>query len=346
MTSWKITGRVLSRFVFGCLQFLRFGWLELVSCLFPACLFAGLAISKYVDLPIARYDALLLYCLGLTLLFWVVGLETWREVAVIFAFHLIGLGLELFKVQIGSWQYPGDAVTKFAGVPLFAGFMYAAVGSYLCQAWRRFDLRVSGYRPVLTTILAVLIYTNFFTHHWLPDLRIPIALGLLIALRRTWVFYTVGVRRHRMPLAVAFGLIGFFLWIAENFGTFLDAWNYPDQVSVWHLVHPAKFGAWALLVSMSFVLVASIKSLEGRLYHRGTPATVATPQATTITPADLGAAERATRSPAEGAAESAPGSPAESAAETTAERAAKSSAETATVAETSPQHDGANRSGQ
>jgi hypothetical protein len=39
-------------------------------------------------------------------------------------------------------------------------------------------------------------------------------------------------------------------------------------------VHPAKFGAWSLLVSMSFVLVASVKSMEGRLYHRGTSATV------------------------------------------------------------------------
>jgi uncharacterized membrane protein YoaT (DUF817 family) len=87
-----------------------------------------------------------------------------------------------------------------------------------------------------------------------------------------------------MPLAVSFALIGFFLWIAENAGTFLDAWNYPDQVDVWRLVHPAKFGAWALLVSMSFVLVASVKSLEGRLYHRGTLAAVATPKATEISP--------------------------------------------------------------
>jgi hypothetical protein len=50
------------------------------------------------------------------------------------------------------------------------------------------------------------------------------------------------------------------------------------------LVHPAKFGAWALLVSMSFVLVASVKLLEGRLYHRGTLATVATPTATELGP--------------------------------------------------------------
>ncbi|MEV6416700.1 DUF817 domain-containing protein [Kribbella sp. NPDC051718] len=284
MTSWRKLAPNRSRIVFACSQFLRFGWTELVSCLFAAALFAGLALSKYVDLPIARYDALLVYSILLTFGFWLAGLETWREVAVIFGFHLVGLGLELFKVQIGSWQYPGDAVTKVAGVPLFAGFMYAAVGSYICQAWRRFDLRVSGYRPVLTTVLAVLIYANFFTHHWIVDLRIPIALALMLVLRRTWVFYTVGTRRYRMPLALGFALIGFFLWIAENFGTFLDAWNYPDQVNVWHLVHPAKFGAWALLVSMSFVLVASVKSLEGRLYHRGTLATVATPKATEISP--------------------------------------------------------------
>src|SRR6266498_4141225 len=82
--------------------------------------------------------------------------ETWREVAVIFGFHLVGLGLELFKVRIGSWQYPGDAVTKIGGVPLFAGFMYAAVGSYICQAWRRFDLRVSGYRMPLALSFALI----------------------------------------------------------------------------------------------------------------------------------------------------------------------------------------------
>jgi uncharacterized membrane protein YoaT (DUF817 family) len=273
-----------SRWVAGCGQLLRFAWWQSVSCLFPIALFAGLAVSKYLTLPIARYDALLIYCLVLTFGFWAVRLETWREIAVIFGFHLIGLGLELFKVQVGSWQYPGDAVTKVAGVPLFAGFMYAAVGSYICQAWRRFDLRVSGYRPVATTLLALAIYANFFTHHWLPDLRIPVALLLLLVLRRTWVFYSVGVRRYRMPLALSFALIGFFLWVAENAGTFLDAWNYPDQVDVWRLVHPAKFGAWALLVSMSFVLVASVKSLEGRLYHRGTAATVATPKATEVDP--------------------------------------------------------------
>ena len=263
-------------------QLLRFGRLEALSCLFPFALFAGLAVSEVVPLPIPRYDALLIYCLLLTFGFWALKLETWREVAVIFAFHLVGLALELFKVRTGSWSYPGDAYTKVGQVPLFAGFMYAAVGSYICQAWRRFDLRISGYRPVLTTICAVLIYANFYTHHWIVDLRIPIALLMLVVCARTWVFYTVGPKRYRMPLVLSFLLIGFFLWLAENMGTFLDAWSYPDQVDVWRLVHPAKFGAWSLLVSMSFVLVATVKRFEGTLYHRGTPATVVTPAATAV----------------------------------------------------------------
>jgi uncharacterized membrane protein YoaT (DUF817 family) len=32
-------------------------------------------------------------------------------------------------------------------------------------------------------------------------------------------------------------------------------------------VHASKLGAWALLVSMSLVLVATVKAQEGRLYH-------------------------------------------------------------------------------
>ena len=245
----------------------RFLWLEALSCLFPACVFLGLAVAKVVPLPIPRYDALLVYCLVLTFGFWALRLETWREVLVIFAFHLVGLGLELFKVHIGAWSYPGDAWTKVAGVPLFAGFMYASVGSYICQAWRRFDLRVSSYRPIPSTIVALAIYANFYTHYWLPDARWLLALLLILVLRRCLVHFTVGPRRYRMPLSMTFVLIGAFLWAAENAATFLDAWRYPNQTSVWRVVHADKLGAWALLVSLSFVLVASIKSQEGRLYH-------------------------------------------------------------------------------
>jgi uncharacterized membrane protein YoaT (DUF817 family) len=188
-------------------------------------------------------------------------------VLVILAFHLLGLGLELFKVHVGSWSYPGDAATKIAGVPLFAGFMYAAVGSYICQAWRRFDLRVTHYPAMATTIVACAIYANFFTHHWILDLRVVLAVVGLLVLGRSMVLFTVGDARYRMPLSLSFVLIGLFLWLAENMATFLDAWKYPGQVDVWEAVHASKIGSWALLVTMSFVLVATVKAQEGRLYH-------------------------------------------------------------------------------
>lgn len=248
-------------------QLVRFAWQEVQSCLFPIGVFLGLAVTFVVPLPLARYDALLGWCLILTFAFWALGLETWREVLVIFGFHALGLGLEIFKVAHGSWTYPGDAVTMFFGVPLFSGFMYAAVGCYICQAWRRFDLRVSSYRPVLSTAIAFAVYANFFTHHWIVDLRIPLAMLGLIVLRRCWVHFTVGTSRYRMPLPLAFLLIGLFLWLAENAATFLDAWNYPDQTDIWEAVHVSKLGAWAMLVSMSFVLIATVKTQEGRLYH-------------------------------------------------------------------------------
>lgn len=42
-----------------------------------------------------------------------------------------------------------------AGVPLYGGFMYAAVGSYVCRSWRLLDLSLTGYRPRATAVLAV-----------------------------------------------------------------------------------------------------------------------------------------------------------------------------------------------
>ena len=56
--------------------------------------------------------------------------------------------------------------------------------------------------------------------------------------------------------------------------TFLRAWQYPSQESVWTLVHAAKLGSWSLLVVVSIVLVAAVKSLEGRLYGAPTDLSV------------------------------------------------------------------------
>lgn len=78
--------------------------------------------------------------------------------------------------------------------------------------------------------------------------------------------------RHAMPLAGSFLLIGAFLWLAENGATFLGAWQYPDQGEVWRMVHLSTFGSWALLVSVSFVLVAALKRGQSRAFPHRAPA--------------------------------------------------------------------------
>ena len=255
-------------------QLLRFAWIQAQCCLFAVLFFGGLALVRYVPLPLDPADALLLWCLGVTLVLWLVRWETGRQVGVIFGFHLVGLALELYKVEQGSWSYPETGLATIGGVPLYSGFMYAAVGSYVCQAWRRLELRITNYRARSTASVAVLIYLNFFTSHVVADVRWLLAAALLLVTRRTWVHYTVGRSRYAMPLALSFVLIGFFLWVAENAATFLRAWQYPSQESVWTLVHAAKFGSWSLLVVVSIVLVAGVKAYEGRLYGTARERTV------------------------------------------------------------------------
>ncbi|HAR50430.1 MAG TPA: DUF817 domain-containing protein, partial [Roseovarius nubinhibens] len=106
------------------------------------------------------------------------GLETWEEARVILLFHLTGTAMEIFKVHAGSWSYPEPGLLKLYGVPLFSGFMYASVGSFMARTIRVFDMRFAPFPPFWTTlVLAVAIYVNFFSHHFLPDIR----LGLFAA---------------------------------------------------------------------------------------------------------------------------------------------------------------------
>lgn len=238
-------------------QLLLFAWVQARCCAFAVALIGGIAASRLLpELPVARYDIVLAYGVVLAVVARRLGWDSARDTAVIAACHLIGLLFELVKVRLGSWSYPEPAFTKIAGVPLYGGFLYAAVGSYVCRAWRLLDLALTGYRPRAMATLACAVYLNFFTHHWLPDARWVLAALMLLATAGTVVSYTVGTARHRMPLALAFTLIGFFLWVAENAATYAGAWSYPDQLDGWQPVSVAKFGAWALLISVTFVLAA------------------------------------------------------------------------------------------
>jgi len=239
---------------------LWFGWQQALSCIFAFSIFAGLIATRYVDFGLPRYDVMLIWCIVLQVAMVASKWESLDELKVICVFHLVGLCLEIFKVHIGSWSYPDAGHLRAFGVPLYSGFMYAAIASYMCQAWRRMRLDVDKVPMVPTMAVAVLIYANFYTNHWLPDLRWPLVLAALILLRKTWIRFTVRGSVYRMHLSVSFLLMGFFIWLAENIGTFIGAWQYPSQQAGWQIVHGSKVGSWSILIIFSFMLILWLKS--------------------------------------------------------------------------------------
>ncbi len=186
-------------------------------------------------------------------------LETWDEAKVILLFHLTGTAMELFKTAAGSWIYPEASLLRVGGVPLFTGFMYAAVGSYLARVWRLFDFRFSQPPPMgMLLLLSGAIYLNFFSHHYVPDLRYLLFGWTAWMFRRTWVHFRIWRVHRRMPLLLGFVLVALFIWLAENIGTFAQAWRYPNQADGWQLVSLAKLGSWFLLMIISYTLVCLV----------------------------------------------------------------------------------------
>ncbi|GAA4813474.1 hypothetical protein GCM10023232_06110 [Sphingosinicella ginsenosidimutans] len=187
-------------------------------------------------------------------------LETWDEAKVILAFHVAGTVMEVFKTGMGSWEYPEPSYLHIGAVPLFSGFMYASVGSYIARIWRIFDIRFTRYPPIWATIaLAAAIYVNFFAHHWLPDARIALLAATLLVYGRT-LFWFRPFRSYRpMPVLIGFLLVALFIWIAENIGSISHSWTYPSQREAWHMVPLAKLGSWYLLMIVSAVLVSLVQ---------------------------------------------------------------------------------------
>jgi uncharacterized membrane protein YoaT (DUF817 family) len=153
---------------------------------------------------------------------------------------------------------PEPALAQIAGVPLFSGFMYASVGSFMARTIRIFDMRFTHFPPRwMTGLLAVAIYVNFFSHHYLPDMRIPLFAASVLIFWRVKIHFTTDRTTLDMPLTVAALLSAVFLWIAENIGTVTGTWVYPGQ-KTWHMVSFAKLGSWYLLLYVSFVLVTLV----------------------------------------------------------------------------------------
>ncbi|WP_086607531.1 DUF817 domain-containing protein [Erythrobacter donghaensis] len=247
-------------------EFLLFGFKQGWACLFGGLLLA-LLLGTHLFYPdnaaLHRYDFLTLAAIGIQGAMLAFRLETWREARVILIFHVVGTVMELFKTQAGSWTYPEASVLHIGAVPLFSGFMYAAVGSYIARVWRIFDFRFAHYPPAWTTwALAAAIYANFFTHHFTLDIRWGLFGVTALLFWRTRVHFR-NWRVHRwMPLLVGFGLVALFIWFAENIATFANAWNYPGQEKEWQMVSLAKYGSWYLLMLISFVLVTLVQPVR------------------------------------------------------------------------------------
>ena len=262
--------RVRSRTRTVARQIWRFGVAQAMSCIFPVAVFATLAVSKVVRVPgVPRYDVILVVLVVVQVAMVWLRLETVDELKTIVLFHAVGLGLEIFKVHMGSWAYPEPGYVKIADVPLYSGFMYASVGSYVVQAWKRFDLTTVRWpRRWVTFVVCAALYLNFFTEHFVVDLRYPVMAVVVVVFWRARFQFALLDRTRRIPAVVAFALIGLFIWVAENVTSSLGAYQYPYQRQSWHMVDLGKITSWLLLVIIVVVLVANLKNIKAERQDR------------------------------------------------------------------------------
>ncbi|HRP11500.1 MAG TPA: DUF817 domain-containing protein [Terricaulis sp.] len=243
-------------------EFLLFGLKQAWACLFGALMLA-LLLGTHLFWPegaaLARYDFLVLAAVAIQALLLATRLERWDEAIVILVFHIVGTIMEIFKTAQGSWIYPEASLLRVGDVPLFSGFMYACVGSYIARIWRLFEIRFIHYPPQWTAwLLAILAYINFFTHHYTIDIRYGLFAFSALIFWRTWFVFTPDEAPRRMPMLMGALLVSLFIWFAENLGTFAAAWVYPSQRDGWHMVSLEKMGSWYLLMLLSFVLVTLV----------------------------------------------------------------------------------------
>src|SRR5215475_9227194 len=117
-------------------EFFSFGCKQARACLFVVLFFAAIFLLPRAGLlGITRYDLLFVIALLIQAVMLIFRLESFDELKAVCLFHALGFALEVFKTSAGirAWAYPDAGYTKLFGVPLFSGFMYAGIGSYIIQ---------------------------------------------------------------------------------------------------------------------------------------------------------------------------------------------------------------------
>lgn len=254
------------------IEFLYFVVANARASAFGAFLLAVILLTHFFEVPfVGRYDFIFLAAVLYQAVALIWRFEKPKEFFVIFVFHIVATVMELFKTNasIGSWQYPEveTAIFAVATVPLFTGFLYSAVGSYISRAFTFLNLSYTNFPAyVHVWIVSIAIYANFFTHHFVYDFRYIILLYILAIFYKTKVHFVVYKKTRTIPFLLAGVLTAFFVWVAENIGTATKVWLYPNQQGTWHLVSPEKIGSWFLLLVLSFALVSLVH--RARITHR------------------------------------------------------------------------------
>lgn len=228
------------------------------------------AMGDHAYLGFYRYDYLFFCAVFIQILMLYLKLESLNEVKVIALFHVMAMCMELVLTapHIGSWQYPEPAVLKLQTVPLFAGFMYSAVGSFFVRVIRLFEVSFIQL-PYLfyMSAVAILAFINFMSKFFIVDIRSILFMWSAFIFLRTKVLFCVQQKNMQLPILPIFVFFAFLIWIAENISTFYDIWVYPNQADGWRLVWLGKIGSWYLLLLLSFV---SVLVLLGKRQYNGT----------------------------------------------------------------------------
>lgn len=247
-------------------QFLIFLKKQASSALFGGIMLGALLITKYISIPgIYRYDLLFIIAIITQIILIVTKLETWKEVLAIIIFHIFAMIMELYKTSplVGSWTYPEKAYFAIATVPLFTGFMYSSVGSYIARAWRINKFCFINLPSKLSLVLiSTAIYVNFFTNHFIYDVRYLLFVLLIIMFWKTKFYVKLTSKQYQIHPLIANGLMALFLWLAEQIGTIAQAWVYPNQIEGWKPVSFHMFTSWYMLIIFSFVIISLMYKKE------------------------------------------------------------------------------------
>lgn len=241
--------------------------IELIkSSLFAMLFFVCFAFGKYVtSFWLVLGDFMFICVIIIQIILIATKYESRQECKIILIYHLLGFAMEAFKTHpaIGSWSYQYIGSFALLNVPLYSGFMYSAIGSFLFQSIHRLKLRFTYFPSFYIAIpIVALIYINFFSHHFLPDIRYILFGSVMIVAYKTYSYFELKGKVYRMHALLSIFLASLCIWIAENIATFLWARVYPNQQLWRHLVSFHKIWSRFLLFILSAVIVSYVMRNE------------------------------------------------------------------------------------